>query len=160
MPDRHDKRDRSDRRDRSERKDKSDKREKHHSHECRESNRHDDQQDANNHTDVDQYEYQGLVVRNSHTVQVTQTEVQGLLLIQAALQAAVEASIIVLGNNSKNDIQQLQKIAQSLDINQVQKQSVYIEDSGEITVAQTEIQVDAVVQAAINLLAKLLVKVW
>jgi hypothetical protein len=154
MPNRHGKRHRADRRDRSDRRDKSD------SHKSRESNRYDDQQEANNHTDVDQYEYQGLVVRNSHTVQVTQTEVQGLLLIQAALQAAVEAAIIVLGNNSQNDIQQLQKIAQSLDINQVQKQSVYIEDSGEITVAQTEIQVDAVVQAAINLLAKLLVKVW
>ncbi|MHC0038012.1 spore coat protein [Pseudoneobacillus sp. C159] len=117
-------------------------------------------QSADNHLDVDQFESQGLVIKNSHKIQVTQTEVQGLLLIQVALQAAVEAAILVLGhNNCGNDVKQLQKISQSLDVDQIQKQSVYIEDSGEVTVAQTEIQVDAVVQAAINLLARLLVKV-
>jgi hypothetical protein len=118
-----------------------------------------DKQSANNQIDVDQIEIQGLVIKNSHTIQVTQTEVQGLLLVQAALQAAVEATILAFGNNAGTDVKQLQKIAQSLDVNQIQKQSVYIEDSGEITVAQTEIQVDAVVQAAINLLGRLVLKV-
>jgi hypothetical protein len=118
-----------------------------------------DKQSVNNHIDVDQVEIQGLVIKNSHTIQVTQTEVQGLLLVQAALQAAVEATILAFGNNAGADVRQLQKIVQSLDVNQIQKQSVYIEDSGEITVAQTEIQVDAVVQAAINLLARLVLKV-
>ncbi|MHC0038011.1 spore coat protein [Pseudoneobacillus sp. C159] len=140
MSDRHDKRDKYNR--------------KHDEH--RKSS---DRQSGSNRTDVDQYEYQGLVIRNSHTIQVTQTEVQGLLLIQAALQAAVEAAILVLGGSGNKEVKQLQKIAQSLDVNQVQKQSVFIEDSGEITVLQTEIQVDVVVQAAINLLAKLLLKI-
>lgn len=115
-------------------------------------------QDTRNTTNVNQSETQGLVVRNSHSIQVTQTEVQGLLLVQAALQAAIEASVIVLGSNGDNNVQQLQKVAQSLEVNQLQNQSILIEDSGEVTVAQTEIQVDVVVQAAINLLAKLLLK--
>jgi gamma-glutamylcysteine synthetase len=115
-------------------------------------------QEINNNIDVDQIEYQGLYIRNSHAIQVTQTEVQGLLLVQAALQAAIEAAIVVFGRSGSSEVKQLQKIAQSLDVTQVQKQTVKIVDSGEVTVLQTEIQVDAVVQAAINLLANLLVK--
>lgn len=113
---------------------------------------------ARNNTTVDQTEVQGLVVRNSHTVTVTQTEVQGLVLVQAALQAAIEAAIVVLGSNENNNIQQLQRVAQSLDVTQVQRQTIQIEDSGEVTVNQTEVQVDVVVQAAINLLGQLLLK--
>ncbi|WP_066300574.1 spore coat protein [Bacillus sp. FJAT-29937] len=116
-------------------------------------------QNVRNTTNVDQSEYQGLVVRNSHTVTVTQTEVQGLVLVQAALQAAIEAAIVVLGSNSDNNIKQLQKVAQSLDVSQMQKQTIVIEDSGEVIVNQTEVQVDVVVQASINLLAQLLLKI-
>lgn len=116
-------------------------------------------QETSNDTDVSQNEFQGLYIRNSHTVSVTQTEVQGLLLIQAALQAAVEAAIIAFGNDSNHNVQQLQKISQSLDVHQFQSQTTVIEDSGEITVLQTEVQVDVVVQAAINLLAQLLLKI-
>ncbi|WP_075982726.1 spore coat protein [Bacillus massilinigeriensis] len=116
-------------------------------------------QETKNDTDVSQKEIQGLFIRNSHTVSVTQTEVQGLLLIQAALQAAVEAAILVFGNDNHKDVQQLQKISQSLDVHQFQSQTTVIEDSGEITVLQTEVQVDVVVQAAINLLAQLLLKI-
>lgn len=116
-------------------------------------------QNISNNTKVNQSEYQGLIVRNSHTVQVTQTEVQGLLLVQAALQAAIEASVVVLGSKAENNIKQLQKIAQSLDVKQIQNQSILIEDSDGVTVIQTEVQIDVVVQAAINLLAQLLLKI-
>jgi len=124
-----------------------------------ERNRQPARQSVKNSQDIDQYEKQGLIVRNSHTVNVTQTEVQGLLLIQAALQAAIEASIVVLGSDENNNVRQLQRVAQSLDVTQVQSQLTVIEDSGEVTVTQTEVQVDAVVQAAINLLAQLLLKI-
>ncbi|MHC0038010.1 spore coat protein [Pseudoneobacillus sp. C159] len=115
-------------------------------------------QSSHNNLDVDQFEFQGLIIKNSHSIQVTQTEVQGLVLIQAALQAAIEAAIVVFGSHGSKEIKQLQKISQSLDVTQVQKQFVKIIDSGEVTVLQTEVQVDVVVQAAINLLAQLLVK--
>ncbi len=42
-------------------------------------------EDTANETKIGQFENQGLIVRNSHAVDITQTEVQGLLLIQAAL---------------------------------------------------------------------------
>jgi hypothetical protein len=116
-------------------------------------------QRTDNTTNVEQSEVQGLTIVNSHNIQVTQTELQGLLLIQVALQAAIEASIIVLGTNQNNDITQLQRLSQSLDVSNIESQSVVIRDSDGIVVTQTEVQVDVVVQAAINLIAKLLVQI-
>lgn len=104
-------------------------------------------------------EVQGLTITDSHDVTVQQTEVQGLLLIQAALQAAVEASIIILGHNEYNNLRQLQALSQALSVSKVESQTITINGSDGITVSQTEVQVDAVVQAAINLLAQLLLKI-
>lgn len=115
-------------------------------------------QRTNNSTSVEQTEVQGLTIVNSHNIQVTQTELQGLLLIQVALQAAIEAAIVVLGTQNKN-ITQLQRLVQSLDVTNMESQSVVIRDSDGIVVTQTEVQVDVVVQAAINLIAKLLVQI-
>ncbi|KIL43680.1 spore coat protein [Jeotgalibacillus campisalis] len=109
--------------------------------------------------DVSQSEYQGLYIRDSHNVDVTQTEVQGLLLVQASLQAAIEAAIVILGSGENSgDLKKLEKIAQSLDVSQYQAQTVAIVDSDGITVRQTEVQIDVVVQAAIQLLAQLMLK--
>ncbi|MBS4171711.1 spore coat protein [Bacillus sp. FJAT-49736] len=108
--------------------------------------------------DSKQKESQGLYIRDSHNIQVTQTEIQGLLLIQAALQATLEASIVVLGSEDK-DVRQLQKVAENLEAAQKQYQTIVIENSKGIKVTQTEVQVEVVVQAAINLLAQLLLKI-
>jgi hypothetical protein len=116
-------------------------------------------QRTDNTTNVEQSEVQGLTIVNSHNIQVTQTELQGLLLIQVALQASIEAAIIVLGTNQNNNIEQLQRLSQSLNVSNIESQSVIIRDSDGIVVTQTEVQVDVVVQAAINLIAKLLVQI-
>lgn len=116
-------------------------------------------QKTDNNIEVNQSQYQGLFIRNSHTVDVTQTEVQGLVLVQAALQAAIEASIIVLGTDENADVKKLQKVAQNLEVSQAETQSVAIIDSDAITVRQTEVQIDVVVQAAIQLLAQLVLRI-
>lgn len=108
-----------------------------------------------NNIDVLQSENQSLVIRNSHEISVAQTEVQGLLLVQAALQAAIQATILSFGETDNDAVKKLEELSQSLDVTQVQNQGVLIEDSDGITITQTEVQVDAVVQAAIQLLAKL-----
>jgi len=51
-----------------------------------------------------QAETQGLTIVNSHDVTVTQTEAQGLLIIQAALQAAIQASAVVLGTQATTTV--------------------------------------------------------
>ncbi|MFL0581284.1 spore coat protein [Solibacillus silvestris] len=116
-------------------------------------------QNNENNIDVNQFQDQGLIIRNSHTVDVTQTEVQGLVLVQAALQAAIEAAIVVLGSNENTDVRNLQRIAQNLEVTQAESQRVVILDSDAITVRQTEVQIDVVVQAAIQLLAQLALRV-
>ena len=116
-------------------------------------------QTAENLEDITQVQDQKLVIKNSHAVNVTQTEVQGLVVIQAALQAAIEAVVSVLSSDENANVEKLQKIAQDLDITQVESQKVVIIDSGEVTVSQTELQIDVVVQAAIQLLAQLALRV-
>jgi hypothetical protein len=116
-------------------------------------------QTTENSEDITQVQDQKLVIKNSHAVNVTQTEVQGLVVIQAALQAAIEAVVSVLSSDENADVEKLQKVAQNLDVTQVESQKVVIIDSGEVTVSQTELQIDVVVQAAIQLLAQLALRV-
>lgn len=116
-------------------------------------------QNTEDNLEVNQFQNQGLVIQNSHTVDVTQTEVQGLVVVQAALQAAIEAAVVVLGSNENADISNLQRIAQNLEVTQTEIQNVTIIDSDAITVRQTEVQIDVVVQAAIQLLAQLALRV-
>lgn len=116
-------------------------------------------QNTEDNLEVIQTQNQGLLIQNSHTVDVTQTEVQGLVVVQAALQAAIEAAIVVLGTNENADVSNLQSIAQNLAVTQTETQNVTIIDSDAITVRQTEVQIDVVVQAAIQLLAQLALRV-
>ncbi|WP_079527405.1 spore coat protein [Solibacillus isronensis] len=116
-------------------------------------------QNTEDNLEVIQTQNQGLLIQNSHTVDVTQTEVQGLVVVQAALQAAIEAAVVVLGSNENADVSNLQSIAQNLAVTQTETQNVTIIDSDAITVRQTEVQIDVVVQAAIQLLAQLALRV-
>ena len=116
-------------------------------------------QSAENSEEITQVQDQRLFIRNSHNVDVTQTEIEGIIAIQAALQAAIEAVIVVLGSDDNAEVKNLQKIAQSLEVTQVESQRVAIIDSDGITVRQTELQIDVVVQAAIQLLAQLALRV-
>lgn len=104
-----------------------------------------------------QAELQRLVIRDSHNIAVTQTEAQGLALVQASLHAAIEAVIILFGDDPR--VSQLQRVSQSLENLQLQAQSVRIENSDGIVVTQTELQLEVVIQAAINLLAQLVAKI-
>ncbi|MEH7180188.1 spore coat protein [Neobacillus vireti] len=105
-----------------------------------------------------QRQLQSLVVRNSNNINVVQTEAQALVVVQAALQAAIEAAITALGRSNK-DVKTLQAISQRLSASQSESQSILIDNSSAITVTQTELQITAVVQAAINLLAEIALKV-
>lgn len=116
-------------------------------------------QKTGNTEEINQSQDQRLFIRNSHNVDVTQTEVEGLVVVQAALQAAIQAVVVILGSNEDADVKKLQKIAQSLEVTQIESQRVAIIDSDGITVRQTELQIDVVVQAAIQLLAQLVLKV-
>ncbi|KQL33744.1 hypothetical protein AN960_18960 [Bacillus sp. FJAT-25509] len=103
-----------------------------------------------------QAEIQRLVIRDAHNITVAQTEAQALVLVQLSLSAAIEAVILIFGDDPR--ISQLQKVAQSLENLQLQSQSVFIEKADGIVVTQTELQFEAVIQAAIALLAQVVAK--
>ncbi|TDL34835.1 hypothetical protein E2R51_03690 [Jeotgalibacillus sp. S-D1] len=104
-------------------------------------------------------ETQGLFIRNSHDVEVTQTEVQTLVLVQTSLQAAIEAAVLVFASHEKEiDTSKLEEIAQSVTAVQFHSQNVVVEDSDGITIRQTEVQTEVVVQTVIKLIAQLVAK--
>ncbi|MGL4336920.1 MAG: hypothetical protein ACRCST_08485 [Turicibacter sp.] len=101
---------------------------------------------------------QGLYIKNSHSISISQTEVEGLVVIQLSLQAAIDALLIAVDARDDLDITRLQKISNTLSTLQQERQKLVIENSNNITVNQIEIQIDIVVQAAIQLLAKITAK--
>ncbi|WP_088070625.1 spore coat protein [Gottfriedia luciferensis] len=116
-----------------------------------------EKQRVSNRLENAQAELQSLVIRDSHNIEVVQTEAQALLLVQLSLVASIQAIILLFGDDPR--IEQLQKVAQSLENLQLQSQSIYIEKADGIIVAQTELQLEAVVQATITLLAQIAAKV-
>ena len=62
-------------------------------------------------------------------------------------------------SSTNTNVRNLQRIAQNLEVTQAESQRVVILDSDAITVRQTEVQIDVVVQAAIQLLAQLALRV-
>jgi spore coat protein X len=117
-----------------------------------------DKEFFNNKVENAQTEFQGLVIKKSHNIEVVQTEAQGLVLVQASLKAAIEAVIVVLGKDD-TDVKNLEKISQSIENYQIQQQSIHIEESDGIKVTQTELQFETVVQAVVKLLTQLVVRV-
>ncbi|MGP4077071.1 hypothetical protein [Halobacillus sp. K22] len=102
-------------------------------------------------------ESQGLYIRNSQNIDVTQTEVQTLVLVQSSLAAVIEAAILTFDSQvNSRDTSKLEKLAEDISAVQVQNQNIVIEYSEGITVRQTEVQTEVIVQTAIEIIAKLL----
>ncbi|MFV0249559.1 MAG: spore coat protein [Bacilli bacterium] len=110
-------------------------------------------------TSADQVQIQGVKIKDSHTITIDQVETQALFLVQIALQAAIEALIVALDfTEDDQDLEKLQSIVQTLEYKQIEKEKIEIINSDDITITQTEVQVALVVQAAIDLLAKITAK--
>ncbi|MGL4336919.1 MAG: hypothetical protein ACRCST_08480 [Turicibacter sp.] len=107
---------------------------------------------------VAQVQDQGLYIRHSHDVVVTQIEAQGLLVLQLSIQAALEAIFILFDAQDDEDVKNLQTIAQQINVIQQERQRVVIQCSDNIKIIQTEIEVTALVQAALELLTKITAK--
>ncbi|HAX72145.1 MAG TPA: hypothetical protein DCY20_01335 [Firmicutes bacterium] len=108
---------------------------------------------------VGQVQDQSLIIKNSHAILVTQVEAQAVVVLQLAIEAALEAVLIAFdfaGDDA--DVLGLQAISQQLSVLQRQRERVVIECSDNITINQIQAQLDVVVQAAIDLLAKITVK--
>lgn len=110
-------------------------------------------------TETIQAQSQGIFIKDSSSVAISQQELQTLIVLQIALQAALSAIIIAFDlNGNDDDVVQLQKIIESVQAFQVNQQRIVIKDSYNVAINQQQTQVDALIQAAITLLARIKVK--
>lgn len=105
-----------------------------------------------------QQQTQTLYIKKSHGVTITQQQAQGLIALEIALQAAIEAIVAILDAQDDMDTADLQQLVEQLNVLQQQKEIIAIECCDTITITQQQIQIQAVVQAVIQLLAKISAK--
>lgn len=109
--------------------------------------------------DVYQSQIQGIYIKDSSAITITQQEIQVLIIVQLALQAALDAVIIAFDlNTADDDIVELQKMIESVKAAQIEHQRIMIKDSYNVTVNQEQAQIDILIQAAIALLARIKIK--
>ena len=113
-------------------------------------------QSADTSIDVLQSEFQGIFIKDSNQIRINQTEAQALIILQIALQAALDVLLIAFDlDDNDDDVRELQSIIQSIKAAQLQHQKIIIKDCNDITLNQQQIQIDALIQVALQLLAKL-----
>ena len=79
-----------------------------------------------------------------------------MIILQIALQAALDVLLIAFDlDDNDDDVRELQSIIQSIKAAQLQCQKIIIKDCNDITLNQQQIQIDALIQVALQLLAKL-----
>ena len=113
-------------------------------------------QSADTSIDVLLSEFQGIFIKDSNEIRINQTEAQALIVLQIALQAALDVLLIAFDlDDNDDDVRELQSIIQSIKGAQLQHQKIIIKDCNDITLNQQQLQVDALIQVALQLLAKL-----
>lgn len=106
-----------------------------------------------------QRQSQHLIIRRSHNVNITQGQGQSLADLQLSLQAAIEAILIIFDAQEDIDDTDLQSLLQELKVIQLQKEIIAIECSDDINITQAQVQIAVVIQAVIQLLAKITAKI-
>jgi spore coat protein X len=106
-----------------------------------------------------QFSEELIYIYDSCDVEVTSTETQVALSIQAALQAAITVILSVsIADSSKAD-QIAQELFQKSTINQVNRQKTIIKNSRGVRVSTTDTDVAANIQVLLQILLALLVKI-
>ena len=118
--------------------------------------RDNDEQFDDTSVDVLQSQYQGIFVKGSNGIGINQQEAQALIVLQVSLQAALDALLIAFDlDDDDDDIRELQSVIQSIKAAEMQNQKIIIKDSNCICINQQQIQIDALIQLALQLLARL-----
>ena len=111
--------------------------------------------------DVLASQYQGIFIKGSSDISIAQLEAQALLVLQISLQAALDVILVAFDlDDEDDDIKELQSLIQSVKSAQMEHQHIIIKDSFDVNIAQAQAQIDIVIQAAIQLLARLELKLF
>ena len=111
--------------------------------------------------DVLASQYQGIFIKGSSDINIAPLEAQALLVLQISLQAALDVILVAFDlDDNDDDVKELQSLIQSIKAAQRENQRIIIKDSFDVNIAQAQAQIDIVIQAAIQLLARLELKLF
>lgn len=111
--------------------------------------------------EVLQSQFQGIFIKGSSDVDIAQVEAQALLVLQISLQAALDAILVAFDlDDNDDDVRELQSLIQSVKVAQIEHQHIIIKDSFDVHIFQSQAQINVVIQAAIQLLARIEIKLF
>ena len=138
-------------------------RESHESHESHESRERFESfdaevvQEADQVSLIDQESDELIWIKDSCDIKVHTTDTQAAIAIQVAIQVAIAVVVrITIGDTAQND-GVLQDLLQLSDIEQTNKQKIFIENSKDITITTTDTDVALNIQLLLQILVAIIV---
>lgn len=116
-------------------------------------------QNADQVSDVEQRSYEKIIIKDSLDIRVKTTETQVAVSLQAALQVAIALVVNITIADSEQAEQVTQELLQYSQIEQVNRQTVYIENSRDVEVTTTDTDVAVSIQLLLQLLLALLIQI-
>ncbi|HYK75322.1 MAG TPA: spore coat protein [Pseudoneobacillus sp.] len=117
------------------------------------------EQTAKQKSKTSQYSEELIYIIDSADVEVTTTETQVALSIQAALQAAIAIIVNISIADSQKADQVAQELFQNASVRQTNRQKTFIKNSRGVRVTTTDTDIAVNIQVLIQVLLALLVKV-
>lgn len=129
---------------------------------CEEVYEHNDDtvhQDADE--DIDNLQYSGelIVIKDSENINIQSTDTQVAVNVQVALQVAIALVLQIAIADSSRAEQVTQDLLQQLDVKQINRQKVLIENSRDVTIVTTDTDVSASVQVLLQVLLAIVAKI-
>jgi spore coat protein X len=116
-------------------------------------------QNADQVSDVEQKSYERIIIKDSCDIKVKTTETQVAVSLQAALQVAIALVVNLTIADSEQAEHVTQELLQYSQIEQINRQTVYIENSRDIEVTTTDTDVAVSIQLLLQLLLALLIQI-
>lgn len=116
-------------------------------------------QEADQVSDIEQRSYERIIIKDSCDIKVKTTETQVAVSLQAALQVAIALVVNLTIADSEQAEHVTQELLQYSQIEQVNRQTVYIENSRDIEVTTTDTDVAVSIQLLLQLLLALLIQI-
>lgn len=110
-------------------------------------------------SDVEQRSYEKIIIKDSLDIRVKTTETQVAVSLQAALQVAIALVVNLTIADSEQAEHVTQELLQYSQIEQVNRQTVYIENSRDVEVTTTDTDVAVSIQLLLQLLLALLIQI-
>ncbi|MCP3762359.1 spore coat protein [Domibacillus sp. A3M-37] len=112
-------------------------------------------QDGNQNSFIDQESDELVWIKDSCNIEVHSTDTQAAVSLQVGLQLAIALVISITVGDSDEGQTVAQELLQQLDVEQVNKQKIIIENSKDVTITTTDTDLAVNIQALLEVLLAL-----